>query len=145
MSEHHVILYGNDSTSDRSMRTRVVFAGEYDLAVKEQFRDELDRLVDEPNVVLDFTDLSYIDSTCIAELMRSRDLRASRGLPSPTLLMRPGNRIRRIFEILGLLSAFDFVEELPPHETRVRYAFAGALEELTPTPRQSPSPQASVS
>jgi anti-anti-sigma factor len=133
MIEHDVIWDGNEkgSASGRSMRTRVVFTGEYDLAVKEQLRNELDSLVDEPAVVLDFSDVSYIDSTCVAELMRNRDLRASRGLPSPTILIKAGNRIRRIFEILGLLSEFDFVEELPPSETLVRHACAGETDELT--------------
>jgi hypothetical protein len=66
--------------------------------------------------------------------MRNRDLRGRRNLPSPTILLQAGNRVRRIFEILGLLSAFDFVEELPPSETPVTYAFAGGMEELSPTP-----------
>jgi len=52
-------------------------------------------------------------------------------LPSPTILIKAGNRIRRIFEILGLLSAFNFVEELPPSETLVRHACAGETDELT--------------
>jgi anti-anti-sigma factor len=134
MIEHDAILHGNGngSASSRSMRTRVVFTGEYDLAVKEQLRDELDSLVDEPAVVLDFSDVSYMDSTCVAELMRNRELRASRGLPPPTIIIKAGNRIRRIFEILGLLTAFDFVEELPPSETQFRYACAGSTDELTP-------------
>ena len=139
MIEHDVSLYenGNGSASARSMRTRVVFTGEYDLALKQQLRDELDSLVDEPAVVLDFSDVSYIDSTCVAELMRNRDLRVTRGLRSPTILIKADNRIRRIFEILGLLSAFDFVEELPPSESLVRYACAGGTDDY-PTSRESP-------
>jgi STAS domain len=68
MIERDVVLRENDLVAGEAVRTRVVFAGEYDLAVKEQLREELDRLVDEPAVVLDFSDVSYIDSTCVGRI-----------------------------------------------------------------------------
>ena len=46
----------------------VVFAGEYDLACQKELRREFDRLHEQPNVVLDFSNVTYLDSTCIAEL-----------------------------------------------------------------------------
>jgi len=112
------------------VRTRVVFTGEYDIAVKEQLRDEFERLVEEPILALDFTDVSYIDSTCVTELLRLRELRKRLALPTPTIVMKAGNPIRRIFDILDLRSAFDLVEELDATETSVKHAFAGATDEL---------------
>ena len=138
--ENDPLLCGSNGAPSRPVRTTLVFTGEYDLAVKEQLREELDRLIDEPAVVLDFTDVTYVDSTCVAELMRNRDLRARHQLPPPTILMKAGGRIRRVFEMSGLLSSFDFVEELSPYETQVTYAFAGGTEELAAashTPRAS--------
>ena len=119
------------------MTTKLVFAGEYDLAVKEQLRQELDRLIDHPVVALDFTDLTYIDSTCVTELLRLRERRCRIGLPPPTILMKADHRVRRIFTILDLLSAFNFVEVLECSEVEVRFAFPSRMEETIAPPVES--------
>lgn len=119
------------------MTTKVVFTGEYDVAAKERLREEFDRLVNEPIAILDFTAVTYIDSTCVTELLRLRDLRAQSALPPPAILMKSDNPVRRIFEILDLLSAFEFLEDADSFDAGIRYAFAGDTTEM-PVPFHQP-------
>lgn len=62
----------------RSSGTAVmVFSGEYDLASKDQVRSAFDAVLDAPRLALDFSDVTYIDSTIIHELIRVHNARAA--------------------------------------------------------------------
>jgi anti-anti-sigma regulatory factor len=66
----------------------MVFGGEYDLACKEHLRSDLARIADSPDVVLEFTDVTYIDSTVIIELLRLHRSRATKGYSPLTIVLQ---------------------------------------------------------
>jgi anti-anti-sigma regulatory factor len=89
----------------------MVFRGEYDLVSKEDLREDFASLAAAPNVVLDFSGVTYIDSTVIEELMRLRNVRAAAGLAPETLVLHNINLLR-IFDVLDLSSVFRIVPAL---------------------------------
>lgn len=112
------------------MKTHVVvFSGEYDVACKEQLREELDRLVAFERVVLDFADVTYIDSTTVGELVRMHKRRAENLFERETIVVR--NRgVQKVFDLLELRKVFQLVGTLeeavePSVEPTVRRAFSG--------------------
>jgi anti-anti-sigma regulatory factor len=86
------------------------FAGSYGVTQKSQLRSELIELRDEPSVVLDLTAVTDIDSSCIGELMRLRNLRANKGLDRIAIVR--GASLKRLFEIINLSDAFRFADTL---------------------------------
>jgi anti-anti-sigma factor len=89
----------------------VVFSGEYDIACMEQLREELDRLVAMERVILDFTDVTYIDSTTVGELVRLHKRRAENLFERETIVVR--NRgVQKIFDVLELRKVFRLVATL---------------------------------
>lgn len=84
-----------------------VFSGEYDMANRPDLRKKLDRLAFESDVVLDFSGVTFVDSTCIAELTRLDDLRAANELDLMTVVVCANSPIHRLFEILGLCERFS--------------------------------------
>lgn len=109
----------------------MVFAGEYDIAGKERFRADLERLLEIPNVVLDLTDVTYADSTAITELLRLHNARKSKGHPTETLVV-PGKNLQKVFELLDLRRVFRFVPSLDRavpksgEPVAIEYAFPGS-------------------
>lgn len=119
----------------------MVFAGEYDLVSKEQLRATLATLCGVPRVVLDLSDVTYLDSTVITELIRMRQIRAASGLERETLVFqRPS--IKKVFDILSMGTVFRLVGTLDEAVEKdgapvtVQYAFTNgttrdeALEEV---------------
>jgi anti-sigma B factor antagonist len=90
----------------------VEVAGELELHNAPQLRAELLRAceVDQPCVVVDLSGLTFIDSTGIGVLVGA--LKRTREHGGVLTLVCPVPRIRRVFEITGLLKA------LPLYETR---------------------------
>jgi|HubBroStandDraft_4_1064222.scaffolds.fasta_scaffold1149460_1 anti-anti-sigma factor len=115
----------------------VVFSGEYDIACIEQLREELGRLVAMERVILDFTDVTYIDSTTVGELVRLHKRRAENLFERETIVVR--NRgVQKIFDLLELRKVFRLVATLeeavdPGVQTTVRRAFCGG-----PSPDAAP-------
>ncbi|MGC2406838.1 MAG: STAS domain-containing protein [Candidatus Cybelea sp.] len=89
----------------------MVFNGEYDIASRHQVRTAFDAVSEAPRVALDFSDVTYIDSTIIHELLRLHNARAAGDLERETVVMRNSNLLR-VFEILNLASVFRVVESL---------------------------------
>lgn len=89
----------------------MVFSGEYDLASKDQLRAVFDSLSEAPSVVLDFSDVTYLDSTVISELVRMHNGRAASRLEPATLVMHNKNLLR-VFNVLQLPQVFRVVEAL---------------------------------
>jgi anti-anti-sigma regulatory factor len=124
------------------MSSVVVFAGEYDLSCQKELRDELARLDSEASVALDFTQVTFIDSTCITEMARLGTTRQSAGLTPVGIAVKPGSAIRRLFDIIGIDQVFRVVEsidEILPKDApvSVRYASSGCAGSARP-PRASP-------
>ncbi|MGC2407527.1 MAG: STAS domain-containing protein [Candidatus Cybelea sp.] len=96
----------------RSSGTAVmVFSGEYDLASKEQVRAAFDAVLDASRLALDFSDVTYIDSAIIHELLRVHNARSAGDLERETLVMH-NNNLLKVFDILNLASVFRVVDSL---------------------------------
>ena len=79
----------------------IVLSGEYDIYTREVFAALINPAIDWPHVVLDFKDVSYMDSTCIGEMIQLRKRRARKGFP-PKHLAGMNRLLRRVFEITSL-------------------------------------------
>jgi anti-anti-sigma factor len=97
------------------------FSGSYDTEQKTLLHNEFNDLRDEPSVVLDLTAVTDIDSSCIGELMRLRNLRWRKGLDRIAVVRGPN--LKRLFEIINLTDQFRFAdtidEVLPKNGTPV--------------------------
>lgn len=88
-----------------------VFSGEYDIAAKQSLRDDLRGVGKEPALVLDFSGVSYIDSSCITELLELHRYRRSQGFePETIVLAHPV--LKRLFDVLDLFRILRCVESL---------------------------------
>ncbi|HEY1978078.1 MAG TPA: STAS domain-containing protein [Candidatus Baltobacteraceae bacterium] len=114
--------------------TMVVFAGEYDVGSKASLRTLLDRIAEIPDLVLDFREVTFIDSTCVTELLRMHTLRITNSLQRETIILGK-TPIRRLFEVLDLYRVFNVVEDVAevPHEVaalqRVEFTFRNAARQ----------------
>jgi anti-anti-sigma factor len=88
------------------------FSGEYDLADKEELRTQLDALHDKPDVVLDLSAVTYLDSSFISELVRLHDARKEQGFPTEVLVIQKDSAVERIFSVVGMAPLFNVVESL---------------------------------
>lgn len=108
----------------------IVFAGEYNLGSKGKLHRELSRLATKPRLVLDFSEVTYMDSTCIAELMRMEQRRSSAGF-DPAYVVMKAPILLRIFTVLTLDRVFCVVPTLADvvdvdsASLQVEYAFCG--------------------
>jgi anti-anti-sigma factor len=116
-----------------------VFAGEYDLSHKATLRRELGTLRDEPELILDMSAVSYIDSTCVTELLVLQDARAKRGLARASIVAHSPS-VRRLFDILQLGKIFRVAaaidEVLPKDGTAVRVRYPAPGDETTLIPSE---------
>jgi anti-anti-sigma factor len=88
--------------SDGSIHLAV--AGEIDLATVADFEDALDKAIavdGTPRVVVDFSEVSFCDSTGLAVLDRAYEQAAQRGITLQ--LVKPQRGVRRLLEIAGML------------------------------------------
>ncbi|HZY98866.1 MAG TPA: STAS domain-containing protein [Candidatus Baltobacteraceae bacterium] len=98
----------------------VVFTGEYDVACKDVLRREFRRIESEPNVVFDFSDAKYLDSSCIGELLTLRRERRRRGFARETVVMPPGESlVKRVFDLCGLERVFNVTRSYRPRAGEV--------------------------
>jgi anti-anti-sigma factor len=89
----------------------MIFSGEYDIAGAERLRADLNRLRDIQKVVLDFTDVTFVDSKAIHELVNLHQYRAAKGFEREAIVFQNPN-LRRIFGILKLEQVFQCVSNL---------------------------------
>ena len=95
------------STSAGQPGWRVIVRGEVDIATSPVLRRQLERLVDDDEpIVVDVTDMTFIDSSglgvLVEVLQRRRD--ASR---TPVTLRGMQEPVRRVLEITGLTDLFE--------------------------------------
>lgn len=84
----------------------IVFSGEYDVSCRKQWRDELERLSCEANVIIDLSDVTYLDATCMTELLRLHERRHANGFGRETVVLnRP--LVRRLLELWQMQGSFE--------------------------------------
>lgn len=76
------------------------FAGEIDFTAREDFRARLSGLADAQAAVVDLAEVSYMDSSALAEILLLQRTRRNAGKAAMSVVVNP--RIRRLFEIAGL-------------------------------------------
>lgn len=88
-------------SQDKQVHTLLV-DGEVDVSNADQLRIALNQLLDEgvPEVVVDLTNVGYIDSTGIGVLMGAAH--RTQDLPTKIAVVCPHKNIRRIFDMLGV-------------------------------------------
>ena len=86
----------------------VTFRGELDVASAHGLAEALIALAGS-TVVIDLTDLAFMDSSGIAALVKARNRITDES--HRLVLTRPADNVRKVLEIVGLL---DWVEEWSP-------------------------------
>ena len=84
----------------------VKLLGEYDLSRINELRELFDPICE--NVVVDFSRVTYLDSSCIALLLSLEQRLQSLG--SHATIVAPRGPARKIFSILQLYRLFNIIE-----------------------------------
>lgn len=125
------------------MRTALtVFSGEYDVTCKREWSEELEGLCDEPRVVIDFSDVTSLDATCVTEVLRMHARRHDKGFDRETVIL--GRMpVRRLFElhklqdVLRVVDSLDDAIEQPTSALVAHHAFLGTAGDLNGNARGS--------
>lgn len=83
------------------MAFTVVFVGEYDLAAQRDFKTKLAEAEEEHDVIVDFTNVTYLDSSCITELLLFSRSRRERGLAPETIFVAAGP-VAKVLQVSGV-------------------------------------------
>jgi anti-sigma B factor antagonist len=89
---------------------RLGVSGELDLASHKALKEEVERAeASEANgILLDLSDLTFIDSTGMAVLVRAHERSLTNGIP---LRFSPvDGQVREMLELTGLMAVFDFTD-----------------------------------
>jgi anti-anti-sigma factor len=89
----------------------ITLTTDYDVYTTPQLEAELNRVVDVRDVVIDFSYVSYIDSTAIGALIRLHKRRLQRGLPSVRFAALP-KALRRVLTIVSLDRVWPWYEDV---------------------------------
>jgi anti-anti-sigma factor len=98
--------------------TIVSLTGEFDIDRKNELRETLEALYLNPYLIVDLTQVDYVDSTCLCEFMRMRTARADAGA-RPACFVVDERRFGRLFRFLGLDEIFPVVHSLDEAFERV--------------------------
>ena len=100
------------ASSDGASVAVVALDGELDLGVLDMLEKALaDRPDDATGVVVDLTELAFVDSAGIQALVAARDALEAAGQPNAFVVV-PGSNVERILQMTGLL------ERLASHPDR---------------------------
>lgn len=85
----------------------IVLSGEVDVFTAPQLKQQMIALLDSgvANLVVNLTGVEYLDSTALGVLIGG--LKRMRERDGDVVLVCPGARVRRVFEITGLDKIFD--------------------------------------
>lgn len=78
----------------------VAFTGDLDFTVRETLRARLTELGDGDPAIIDLTEVDYMDSLALAELVLLQRARQKAGRSAPRVVV--GQRIARLYEISGI-------------------------------------------
>jgi anti-anti-sigma factor len=76
------------------------FSGEIDFTTRDEIRSRLDDLREADLAIVDLSDVSYMDSIALAEIVLLHRARGQAGKPPPRIVVGP--KISRLYEISGL-------------------------------------------
>ena len=79
----------------------ITLRGDYDLYNKPALEDALAPAYRNPNVVIDFTNVRFLDSSALSVLVRKRNRRSTFGFP-PARFAGVSENVQRILLISGL-------------------------------------------
>ena len=115
----------------------VVVEGEIDLAIAGRFAEELEDAVREcsPNLLIDLTGVTFIDSTGLSALVVGHRCATAAG--GWLRLVGPSARVSRLLVITGLdqlLPAYDSVDDARSDSSRLESVLAATPLADAPTP-----------
>jgi anti-anti-sigma factor len=119
----------------------LVFAGEYDVGCKAEFAHELEAVATEDELILDFREVTYLDSSCLTDLIRLQSTRRDMELEPFTIVADADSCLTRMFQTTELTSLFRISDSLSAEAARaarnsIRRAFS-TLSERTEVFRSS--------
>lgn len=88
------------------------FSGEIDFTARDSFRTQLGQLAGAEVAIVDLSDVTYMDSSALAELLFLHRSRSRAGRSAPRVVV--GSKLTRLFDVAGMrsvVSAFSTVEE----------------------------------
>jgi anti-anti-sigma factor len=100
-----------DPSPDGSRTVVMTLIGEFDISSRDRLKKALERLYDADHVILDLTEVRYLDSTAIGEFIHLHKVRKSKDLQRETIVI-PSDALRRIFDILRLAEIFELTDKL---------------------------------
>jgi len=91
--------------------TILVLSGQITTGEEEQFREAIDTLLASGRtwILVDFTEITYIDSAGIGELVAS--LRTVKRFGGSLKILRPGKRIQDALSLTRLLPIFEIFDD----------------------------------
>jgi anti-anti-sigma factor len=96
-----------ESNDDAGFTTRrIKLKGEYDLARQDEIAKEFAGLDGDPTVIVDLSEVTYLDSTVLRELALLRLKRLDRHIS----LVGADQNVRRLLKIAGLERIIDQIE-----------------------------------
>ena len=89
----------------------LVVSGQLTSDTERQFREAIDTLIESgrTNILLDFTELDYMDSSGIGELVAG--YRTIQRLGGALKILKPSKRIQNVLELTQLLPIFEIFED----------------------------------
>lgn len=98
--------------------TIVSLAGEFDNDRQHELRKTLEPFYADPYLIVDLSQVQYVDSSCLCEFMRMRQARSDAGA-RPAYFVVDERRFGRLFRFLGLDEVFPVVHSLEEAFERV--------------------------
>lgn len=119
---------GAEASGEGEGITTIELGGELELHNAHILREELNQLCagERPGVVVDLSQLSFMDSTGIGVLVNG--FKAARSHSGALALVCPSQRLMRLFEIAGLTSALVIFGDRADAQNFVRQSLAKPLD-----------------
>lgn len=80
--------------------TIAAFSGEIDFTARDTFRAQLGELTEANVAIVDLSDVTYMDSSALAEVLFLHRNRSRSGRSAPRVVIGP--KIARLFDVAGL-------------------------------------------
>lgn len=96
----------------------VSLSGEFDIDRQHELREALEPYYCQQYLIVDMSQVQYVDSSCLCEFMRMRRARSDAGA-RPACFVIDERRFGRLFRFLGLDEVFPVVHSLEEAFERV--------------------------
>lgn len=91
------------------------FSGEIDFTCKQEFQERLKALDEPPTAIVDLTNVTYMDSTALSQLIWLHRRRTDAGKSAPRIVVGP--KVTRLFRVSGLGEMLPLFETLTRAQT----------------------------